>query len=80
MQRRRFTQKELRRYNGKGGAPVFIAYKGKVYDVSSSFLWQNGTHQVTHVAGADLTDELAQAPHNADLLKRFPIIGVLTED
>ena len=35
MPRRRFTKKELRQYNGKGGAPVFIAYQGNVYDVST---------------------------------------------
>ncbi len=80
MRKRRFTKKELVQYNGKDGAPAFIAYKGKVVDVSHSFLWQNGTHQVIHVAGADLTHELAQAPHDANLLKRFPIVGVLDED
>jgi predicted heme/steroid binding protein len=39
---RRFTRKELAQYHGKDGAPAFIAYEGKVYDVSHSFLWQDG--------------------------------------
>ncbi|HEY76178.1 MAG TPA: cytochrome B5 [Thermoflexia bacterium] len=74
---RRFTLEDLARYNGKGGMPAYIAYKGQVYDVSSSFLWQNGRHQVLHEAGTDLTAALDQAPHGEDLLKGFPVVGVL---
>ena len=77
---RRFTKTELAQYNGKDGAYAFIAYEGKVYDVSHSFLWQDGRHQVLHTAGADLTASLDQAPHGAGLLERFPIIGMLNED
>jgi predicted heme/steroid binding protein len=77
---RRFTRKELAQYNGKDGAPAFIAYEGKVYDVSRSFLWQDGRHQVLHTAGLDLTAGLDQVPHGADLLERFPVIGLLDED
>jgi predicted heme/steroid binding protein len=76
---RRFTRKELARYNGQDGASAFIAYEGRVYDVSHSFLWQDGRHQVLHTAGADLTACLDEAPHGADLLARFPVIGMLSE-
>jgi len=72
-----FTEEELARYNGKNGAPAYIAYKGKVYDVSDSFLWRNGSHQVLHNAGADLTEAIEQAPHSADVLKKFPMVGAL---
>jgi len=75
---RRFTRKELARYNGKDGALAFIAYEGRVYDVSQSFLWQDGRHQVLHTAGADLTASLDEAPHGADLLAGFPVIGMLS--
>lgn len=75
-----FTKEKLHRYDGKDGAPAFIAYKEKVYDVSRSFLWSNGTHQVIHLAGVDLTSCLDQAPHGADLLERFPTVGTLLED
>jgi predicted heme/steroid binding protein len=74
---RTFTRQELARYDGRNGAPAFVAFNGKVYDVSGSFLWQNGNHQVLHQAGADLTDSLAEAPHGADVLERFPVVGTL---
>ncbi|MDD2777270.1 MAG: cytochrome b5 domain-containing protein [Methanocellales archaeon] len=75
-----FTRKELARYNGKGKVPALIAYNGKVYDVSRSFLWKDGTHQVIHNAGEDLTDDLEKAPHGADLLNKFPVVGKIHED
>jgi predicted heme/steroid binding protein len=80
MTLRVFTGKELSRYNGKNGTPILIAFEGKVYDVSSSFLWQNGKHQVVHASGLDLTGELSQAPHGADLLEKFQIVGVLIQE
>ena len=75
-----FSKEELARHNGKNGAPAYVVYKGKVYDVSGSFLWQNGRHQVLHNAGEDLTDSLEQAPHGVEMLERFPVIGTLRED
>jgi len=77
---KRFSKEELARYNGKNGAPAYIAYKGKVYDVSNSFQWRSGRHQVLHNAGEDLTDALEQAPHGTDMLERLPIVGTLHED
>ena len=74
-----FTEEELARYNGRDNTPAFVAYNGKVYDVSSSFLWKGGRHQVTHVAGKDLTEDLSQAPHGDDLLERFPVVGTLVD-
>jgi predicted heme/steroid binding protein len=76
----KISREELAIDNGKNGASAFIAYRGRVYDVSSSFLWRNGKHQVTHDAGEDLTDALAQAPHGEGMLKRFPVVGILIED
>ena len=75
-----FSKEELARYNGKNGAPAYIAYKGKVYDLSASFIWRNGRHQVLHNAGEDLTDSLEQAPHGVEMLDRLPVIGILRED
>ncbi|NYT00467.1 MAG: cytochrome B5 [Methanocellales archaeon] len=77
---RNFTKRELVQYNGKRGTSGFIAYQEKVYDVSGSFLWRGGIHQVTHKAGEDLTASLDQAPHGADVLNKFPVVGILHED
>ncbi|MEM1514818.1 MAG: cytochrome b5 domain-containing protein [Candidatus Bathyarchaeia archaeon] len=74
---REFTEEELAKYDGKNGRPTYIAYDGKVYDVSTSFLWKDGRHQVIHTAGTDLTEALKQAPHSEEVLKKFPIVGVL---
>jgi predicted heme/steroid binding protein len=75
---KRFTEKELAQYNGKKGKPAYVGYRGKVYDVSASFLWKDGAHQVLHIAGMDLTAALKQAPHGADALKKFPVVGILS--
>jgi predicted heme/steroid binding protein len=75
---RTFTREELKKYDGRNG-PAYIAYAGKVYDVSASFLWQKGKHQVVHFAGDDLTEALKEAPHGPDLLNRYPIVGELTD-
>ncbi len=77
---KRFTHAELRYYDGKEGRPAYVAFGGKVYDVSSSFLWKGGRHQALHSAGEDLTEALREAPHGAELLERFPVVGELVEE
>ncbi len=67
----------LSRSNGKDGNPVYIAYKGRVIDVSSSKLWQTGLHMGRHAAGTDLTADLAAAPHGPEMLDRYPEVGFL---
>jgi len=54
---RTFTREELKKYDGSEGL-AYVAYDGKVYDVSQSFLWKKGIHQVVHHAGCDLTEAL----------------------
>ncbi len=74
---RTFTIEELARYNGENGAPAYIAYEGRVFDVSASRMWRGGTHMKRHGAGADLSAELSAAPHDSSVLERFPQVGVL---
>jgi len=74
-----FSREELSRFDGKEGRPAYIAYKGKVYDVSNSFLWMGGRHQALHQAGEDLFDLLDTAPHGEDLLERVPVVGILID-
>ncbi|MGB9597204.1 MAG: cytochrome b5 domain-containing protein [Candidatus Poribacteria bacterium] len=76
---KKFTLKELAEYNGRNGKPAYIAYKGKVYDVTESDLWSDGDHQGLHEAGRDLTKDMEDAPHDPDELERFPIVGELVE-
>jgi predicted heme/steroid binding protein len=76
---KKFTLEELAKYNGKEGPPIYIAYKGKVYDVSESWLWEDGEHQMLHEAGKDLTDEMADAPHEDESLEDFPVVGELED-
>ena len=44
---------------------------------ADSFLWQKGIHQALHSAGEDLTKILEQAPHDNDILEKFPVVGIL---
>ena len=73
-----FTKEELRKYDGSNGA-AYIAFEGRVYDVSVSFHWKKGVHQVMHRAGYDLTEALKRAPHGPDTLDRFPVVGELVD-
>jgi len=73
-----FNKEELKKYDGKNGNPVYVAYKGEVYDVTGSELWKDGTHWYEHTAGSDLTNSLdEEAPHTHLVLERFPKIGKL---
>jgi predicted heme/steroid binding protein len=74
-----FTKEELSRYDGKSGRPAYVAYKGKVYDLSGSFLWNDGNHQVLHNAGTDLTHAMEQAPHGGDVFEKYPLVGILRD-
>jgi 2-oxoglutarate ferredoxin oxidoreductase subunit alpha len=74
------TKEELKHYNGKNNQKAYIAYKGKVYDVTNSPLWKNGTHQGMHEAGVDLTYALVNAPHAEEVFERFEIVDTLDKE
>ncbi len=71
-----FTIQQLALRNGQDKEEVWIAYKGLIYDVSKSKLWQNGKHY-EHWAGQDLTEELKDAPHNSNVFDKFSVLGKL---
>ena len=77
---REFTSAELARANGQNGAPVLVAMKGKVYDLSKSNSWMGGIHQYQHNSGRDMTSALDDAPHDESVLEKFPVVGVLKQD
>jgi predicted heme/steroid binding protein len=74
---RKFTSSELEEYNGKNRKPIYIAFKGKVYDVSGSDFWRDGDHMRLHQAGKDLTEELELAPHMEEVFERIKLVGEL---
>ena len=75
---RKFTRAELKAFNGSDGAPIYAAYRGVVYDVSTSPLWTEGQH-FEHFASADLTDELPDAPHGEEVFENFLVVGELVD-
>ena len=66
----KITAKELEKYNGKNGNSTYVAYQGKVYDLSKSSLWSSGEHMGIHQAGKDITEGVNLAPHGEEVLKR----------
>ena len=72
--------KELSSNNGENGRSVFIAHEGKVYDVTQSKLWKGGLHMNRHHGGKDLTLDIQAAPHDPEVLKRFPQVGILKKE
>ena len=68
---------DLKNYDGKDGRPVYFAYKGKVYDITGSRLWKNGTHVNRHHAGGDLTDFMSMAPHAEEVLQKCEVVGTI---
>ena len=75
-----FDADELAKFNGENGNPTYFAYDGKVYDVSESKLWRKGQHMNRHRSGEDLTNDLQAAPHEGDVLERFPQVGTLKKE
>jgi predicted heme/steroid binding protein len=70
------TKAQLALRNGQDKPQVWVAFRGLVYDVTTSRLWRNGKHY-EHWAGQDLTDELKDAPHNENVFDKFKVIGRL---
>jgi predicted heme/steroid binding protein/uncharacterized membrane protein len=71
------TSEELSSCNGKDGSPAYVAFQGKIYDLSTSPLWPKGLHMKRHPAGKDLTGEISVAPHRTEVFERYPQVGVL---
>lgn len=70
-----FDEAELKNYDGSNPAnPIYIAYKGKVYDVTTSPLFIDGMH-FEHYAGCDLTEYMADAPHGDEVMGEHTVVG-----
>ena len=77
QEQRKITLNELAQNDGQNGKPAYVAFKGKVYDVSQSAFWLYGDHMGAHQAGKDLTSEIELAPHREEVLQRMKEVGVL---
>lgn len=73
-----YSRSQLALRNGQDKPEIWVAYQGKIYDVSSSRLWRNGKHY-EHWAGQDLTHELKDAPHTNKVFEKFEVIGLVKE-
>ncbi len=71
------SEDELSFFDGSEGRQAYFAYQGKIYDVSNSSLWKDGTHMARHKAGVDLTGILPQAPHDESKILDMPVVGTL---
>ena len=73
------TLEKLQQYNGQNGRKAYVAYKGKIYDVTGNRFWKNGIHKRIHKAGLDLTEAMENAPHAEEVFSGFSIVGTLKE-
>lgn len=71
-----YTRSELALRNGQDRPEIWIAWEGKIFDVTESRLWKNGKHY-EHWAGQDLTEELADSPHGRRVFEGREPIGIL---
>lgn len=71
-----YTVDELALRNGQDSPEIWVAYKGKIYDVTSSELFKGGYHYF-HATGIDLTEDMSDAPHLEDVMFDFEVVGLL---
>ena len=71
-----YSKSYLALRNGQDKPQIWVAFKGRIYDVTESRLWKNGKHY-EHWAGQDLTDELKDAPHSDQVFAKFEVVGRL---
>jgi arsenite oxidase small subunit len=76
---KKFGSDDLKQFDGLDGRPLYIVFKGKVYDLTSSKLWPKGKHMGMHTRSDDLAEAIKKAPHGEDNVYRYPLIGELGE-
>ena len=74
---KKFASDDLKQYDGLDGRPLYIVFKGKVYDLTGSKLWPQGKHMGMHTRTEDLAEAIKKAPHGEDNVFRYPLVGEL---
>lgn len=67
-----YTPETLQEFDGEGDTPAYVAYNGRVYDLTETF--EEGTH-AGHEAGQNLTEALNEAEHGTSVLDDVEAIG-----
>ncbi len=73
-----YTRSQLALRNGQDRKEIWVAYKGNIYDVTTSRMWRDGIHY-GNMAGQDLTAEFENAPHGERVFNRFKVVGKLKD-
>ena len=71
-----YTKSQLALRNGQDKPEIWVAFAGKIFDMTTSKLWKNGKHY-EHWAGQDLSAELKDAPHTETVFQKFKQVGIL---
>ncbi len=71
-----YAAETLAEFDGTDDQPAYVAFNGRVYDVSDTF--SDGSHQGNE-AGQDLTEELYDAGHGSDVLEDKEVVGYYLE-
>ncbi len=69
-----FSVESLSLFDGQDGNPAYVAYHGRVYDVSET--WPTGSHQ-GFPAGTDITEPMDGSPHGTPVLDKLSQVGFL---
>ncbi len=72
------TLEELAMYDGKDGNDAYVAVDGVIYDVTGVSAWTGGSHN-GNMAGTDVSDVIANAPHGESVLDGLTVVGELVE-
>ena len=76
---KKFSRKDIEKFDGKEGRPAYIAYNGIVYDVTDNLYWIDGNHFESHSASVDLTSEIDNAPHGEEVFEGVAKVGILED-
>ena len=76
---RKYSAVELQQFDGLEGRPLYIVFKGKIYDLSASKLWPQGKHMGMHTRSQNLSEAIKSAPHGEDNIFRYPLVGEIEE-